>query len=181
MDRVRRVEQRRWDEEAMKLRHRDLRARAGFLQTKAEPRLYYKPWELRKEEEATIKRQREEVEERIRTEVTEFEKPEAPGQRDEHTESQNPDASRNGGMDIEDDASRRRDGDSHRKNGVPGESTRAGDVDVGDDPAVSESPGHPEHDGPAKEVEPEVERPLSKDDDHGGEELERGQEDDVIY
>ena len=34
---------------------------------------------------------------------------------------------------------------------------------------------------PERKAKDETQRPASKDDDHGGEELELGQEDDVIY
>lgn len=43
LDRVRQVEQRRWDEQAMKSRHRHLRAAAGCLRTTTEPRLVSAP------------------------------------------------------------------------------------------------------------------------------------------
>ena len=39
LDRVRQGEQQRWEEEGMKIRHRNLRATARFLKTKAEPPL----------------------------------------------------------------------------------------------------------------------------------------------
>jgi hypothetical protein len=39
LDRVRRGEQRRWEDEGMNLRHRNLRATARFIKTKAEPPL----------------------------------------------------------------------------------------------------------------------------------------------
>lgn len=61
-------EQRRWDDEGRALRWRNMRSMAGFLRTKCEPRLYYRPWEFRPEEEEVIERQKMEVEEVIRGE-----------------------------------------------------------------------------------------------------------------
>ena len=71
LDKARATEQTRWDAKSTRLRHETMRAKAGFLQTKAEPVLYYRPWELRTEEEGTVKRQREEVEKVIRDEIAE--------------------------------------------------------------------------------------------------------------
>ena len=74
LGRGRHKEQLRWDEEAMRVRHRNMRASAGFLRTKTEPRLYYKPWELRDSEEDEIKRQIENVTSEIAHEVLEYER-----------------------------------------------------------------------------------------------------------
>ncbi|KAL8631279.1 hypothetical protein Q9189_002962 [Teloschistes chrysophthalmus] len=46
-------------------------AQAHFLQTTAEPKLYYKPWELLPSEDARIKSQIEAVEEQIQRETAE--------------------------------------------------------------------------------------------------------------
>ncbi|KAJ4513923.1 hypothetical protein HRR83_004912 [Exophiala dermatitidis] len=72
LNRATRIEQTHWDEEGMYIRHRNLRATARFLRTVTEPKLYYKPWELRRHEEETIQRQIEEAEETIRRELDEF-------------------------------------------------------------------------------------------------------------
>lgn len=69
LDRVRKAEQKTWDDESMRIRHRNMRATAHYLQTKTEPRLYYKPWDLRPEEKETIEHQVEEVEAAIRKET----------------------------------------------------------------------------------------------------------------
>lgn len=54
-----------------RIKHENERALAGFLKTKTLPVLYYKPWELRSEEEDLIKQQAEEVERKLRTEEDE--------------------------------------------------------------------------------------------------------------
>ncbi|KAB8349803.1 hypothetical protein FH972_023816 [Carpinus fangiana] len=56
---------RRVEVEALGARHAAMRARAGFLRTGGEPRVYWRPFELRAEEEEKIARQREEVEQDI--------------------------------------------------------------------------------------------------------------------
>lgn len=56
----------------MKVRHRNFLERAHFLSTEAEPRLYYKPWELRAEEEERIEEQIREAEAVVEREVDEW-------------------------------------------------------------------------------------------------------------
>ena len=172
LDRERWSEQARWDEEGMRVRHRNMRATAGFLQTKTEPVLYYKPWKLREFEVDDIKRQVEGVEERISRKVEEFE-----------NQTREKDEQGSGEIDAIDSG----------KNGRPRPTVmRNGNIDVDDAPpnGLHES----DRDNPATGTENsrspqqsrvEVGRPASshKSDeyDHGGEELEQGQEDDVIY
>ncbi|RMD40720.1 hypothetical protein DV735_g4413, partial [Chaetothyriales sp. CBS 134920] len=67
----RKEEQKRWDHECRQLRWANMRSMASFLQTTAEPRLYYRPWELREGEKAQIERQQEEVERQIEREMAE--------------------------------------------------------------------------------------------------------------
>ncbi|KAK4941159.1 hypothetical protein LTR10_018832 [Elasticomyces elasticus] len=188
LDRVRRSEQLRWDEEGMKIRHRNLRATARFLRTNVEPRLYYKPWEMREKEEDTIKRQIEEAEDIIRRETDESEAKRSRGQPDVPTESGSP--------------ATRRDQDTEMSNGQSHQTDHAQEDQGDNDPdsqMVSgrheQQPGENPHTSnttedvqisvpgtePKQESEDIAPRPVSKDDDHGGEELERGQEDDVIY
>ncbi|KAB2578964.1 Pinin/SDK/MemA protein [Lasiodiplodia theobromae] len=71
---VRRREQKKFDEQTMRIRHSNILAQAHFLQTKTEPKLFYKPWELRPEEEDIIKAQVEEAEASIERELAEFER-----------------------------------------------------------------------------------------------------------
>ncbi|EXJ61422.1 uncharacterized protein A1O5_11737 [Cladophialophora psammophila CBS 110553] len=197
LERERRFEQLRWDEEAMRLRHRNMRAAAGFLQTKAEPRLYYKPWELRDSEEDAIKQQIEEVDARIQREADEFEeKKKVSGEefkrerkKDKDTEqppgsiTSPPKASSTEKVDDRQNAEGEADNQTSRdERSNPGGEER----NEGDQPSPRESSGpSKDNDVPANTNEIERRRSSSSKDqddhDHGGEELERGQEDDVIY
>ncbi|KAH6625734.1 pinin/SDK/memA/ protein conserved region-domain-containing protein [Boeremia exigua] len=67
------VETRRFERLAIKARHESLLLQARFLCTKAEPRLYYRPWEISKEEEACVEAQVAEAREVVRREREEFE------------------------------------------------------------------------------------------------------------
>ncbi|PGH23757.1 hypothetical protein AJ80_02187 [Polytolypa hystricis UAMH7299] len=71
---LRRTEQKSYDRESMELRHSNMLALARFLKTKTEPVLYYKPWELRPEDEDTIHKQIEEAKTIVAKEVAEFER-----------------------------------------------------------------------------------------------------------
>ncbi|KAL1303807.1 hypothetical protein AAFC00_000269 [Neodothiora populina] len=62
LQKERALRQRSVGEMNLRIRHEHLRALAGFLQTDAEPRIYYEPWKLRPEEEDRIKHQKEDVE-----------------------------------------------------------------------------------------------------------------------
>ncbi|OCK75698.1 hypothetical protein K432DRAFT_361627 [Lepidopterella palustris CBS 459.81] len=70
----RRKEQKKFDEESMRIRHSNLLDMAHFLYTKTEPRLYYKPWELTLEEEDRINTQVEEAQAKIDQELDDFER-----------------------------------------------------------------------------------------------------------
>ncbi|KAK4502884.1 hypothetical protein PRZ48_006310 [Zasmidium cellare] len=69
----RRREQINVDEQNMHMRHKNLLKTANFLQTKAEPRLYYKPWELRTDEEDRIDDQIKDTEDQIDKELADWE------------------------------------------------------------------------------------------------------------
>ncbi|KAL9085432.1 MAG: hypothetical protein Q9165_007582 [Trypethelium subeluteriae] len=73
LTRVRRREQWIWDEQAMRTRHSNMLATARFLQTESEPKLYYKPWELRLDEEDRINKQIADAEALISRETIDFE------------------------------------------------------------------------------------------------------------
>ncbi|EER42094.1 pinin/SDK/memA domain-containing protein [Histoplasma capsulatum var. duboisii H88] len=75
---MRRKQQRIYDAQSMRLRHSNQLAMAHFLKTTAEPVLYYKPWELRPEEEDRIKKQIEDCKMAIAREVEDFEAKNAP-------------------------------------------------------------------------------------------------------
>lgn len=166
-----------------------------------EPMQYYKPWELRPDEEATIKRQIEEAEQTIQREVDEFNAKRHPQQQetdgtDKPSGRRSPDnAGQNGKTD-------------HDKDDDIGQEDKAGDLraeDGDDNPsAPKDSEERPRSRPPSSKAtgvdgevtipEPQTsqknenlvkeeqgDRPGSKEDDHGGEELEQGREDDVIY
>ncbi|KIX06081.1 uncharacterized protein Z518_04055 [Rhinocladiella mackenziei CBS 650.93] len=184
LDRVRRAEQRRWDREGMRIRHSNLRAAAGFLRTKAEPQLYYKPWELRDFEEDTIKRQIDEADETIQRERDEFDRRQT-SENNEPADHRSTHGDENGSRSLDvgdgrqpkvnDDGGRSRDDLKDDEARMDDSSDRRDRDHV----AISESSSTAPREGRVKEID--VERPMSKDDDHGGEELELGQEDDVIY
>ncbi|EXJ89564.1 hypothetical protein A1O3_02631 [Capronia epimyces CBS 606.96] len=201
LDRVRRREQRQWDEEGIKIKHRNLRAIARFLCTSAEPRLYYKPWELRPHEEDVIKRQIDEAEQTIQRELDELdvsrqrrsdgaEEPSGPrstsqtaenGNLDSEKQDHDADGLRKGDVNGDGDG----DGTSLAPKGPEDRPTSPATVtkkvdadedDVSPDPGRQSRPKHQDSMGGDGS-----DRPASKDDDHGGEELEQGREDDVIY
>lgn len=70
---IRKTEQVKFDEQTMRIRHSNTLAVANFLQTKAVPKLFYKPWQLLPQQEERIKNQITEAEALIEREVTEFE------------------------------------------------------------------------------------------------------------
>ncbi|CEL08800.1 hypothetical protein ASPCAL11945 [Aspergillus calidoustus] len=76
---VRRKEQKLYEKEMMETRHANLLATAHFLKTKTEPVLFYKPWQLRSEDEAIIRDQVREAEATIAREVEEYEARNAQG------------------------------------------------------------------------------------------------------
>ncbi|TVY48450.1 hypothetical protein LOCC1_G000891 [Lachnellula occidentalis] len=69
---VRKTEQIKFDEQSMRIKHTNMLAMANSLTTNAEPKLYYKPWELLPREEEHIKEQIAEAEALIEREVDEF-------------------------------------------------------------------------------------------------------------
>ncbi|OCT53641.1 pinin/SDK/memA domain protein [Cladophialophora carrionii] len=199
LNRERRKEQLQWDEEAMRMRHRNLRAMAGFLHTKAEPKLYYKPWELRDMEIEQIKRQTVDMEAKIGREVEDFEAKRRKrqqeddadrpaGDRDRKEQPPSPATSRSVAMD--DDEGRRSPGEKpDEKREATGVETQShdhvADEKMNIDQPVPEETARSSSDDqrPAKQAEVGRSTSSNKSDehDHGGEELEQGQEDDVIY
>ncbi|KAF2498046.1 putative nuclear protein SDK3 [Lophium mytilinum] len=71
---MRRKEQKRFDEESMRLRHSNLLNMAHFLYTKTEPRLYYKPWEVTSTEEDQINAQVDDAQAIVDKELDDFER-----------------------------------------------------------------------------------------------------------
>ncbi|KAJ5431368.1 Pinin/SDK/MemA protein [Penicillium cf. griseofulvum] len=72
-DEIRRREMPLYEREVMQTRHSNMLAMAHFHKTRAEPALYYKPWQPRPGDESVIKQQIEEAEATIAREVAEFE------------------------------------------------------------------------------------------------------------
>ncbi|KAL5117635.1 hypothetical protein ACEQ8H_004528 [Pleosporales sp. CAS-2024a] len=66
-------EQRRFDEESLRLRHDSLLNTAHFLRTETTPHLYYKPWETSAEEDDRIRDQIAEARRTISREIQEHE------------------------------------------------------------------------------------------------------------
>ncbi|KAH9204333.1 pinin/SDK/memA/ protein conserved region-domain-containing protein [Leptodontidium sp. 2 PMI_412] len=86
---VRRAEQIVYDEAEMRTRHSNLLAMANFLCTKAEPKIYYKPWELLPRDEERIKTQIKEAEAIIERETSQFDSryPNRPGKKEKEERS----------------------------------------------------------------------------------------------
>ncbi|KAK5048253.1 hypothetical protein LTR84_005923 [Exophiala bonariae] len=181
----RRVEQRRWDEQGLRIKHANMRATAGFLRTKAEPRLYYKPWEMRGPEEDIVKRQKDDVEEAIKQDWEAWEV-EKRRQEDAEREKEKADAMTKAGS--TDDCTE----DNHVQVTSRDTNGTTNDKKTSDHGQSQERPPSRSSNravSPVRSVSvgskgPGSDRPQSsKGDDHGGEELElgQGQEDDVIY
>ncbi|KAI9733764.1 MAG: hypothetical protein M1818_007178 [Claussenomyces sp. TS43310] len=71
---VREREQVTYNEQSMRIRHSNMLAMAHFLRTKAQPPLYYKPWEMLPRETERIKAQIADAEAQIDREVQVFKK-----------------------------------------------------------------------------------------------------------
>lgn len=69
----RKREQIKVDEQKMRIRHENMLNAANFLQTEAEPKIYYRPWDLLPDEEDRIDDQIRDTQARIDEEVAEFE------------------------------------------------------------------------------------------------------------
>ncbi|KAF2806182.1 pinin/SDK/memA domain-containing protein [Mytilinidion resinicola] len=69
---MRKKEQKRFDEESMRIRHSNLLNMAQFLYTRTEPRLYYKPWEITPAEEDQINTQVDEAQAIVDQELDDF-------------------------------------------------------------------------------------------------------------
>ena len=139
---------------------------------------YYKPWEVREQEEEAIKRQIDEVEETIRREVAESEVKRRPAPK-------SPESRQDRDPDVENDQTRQTDyanGTSNEEK-LPTSSGNEPKPSEGDDESKTVQTGvsSDAETVPEQKAKDETQRPVSKDDDHGGEELELGQEDDVIY
>jgi len=92
---IRKREQSGYDEKTMRLRHANMLRLANYLQTKAEPKLYYKPWDILPEQEEQIRQQVEDTQAIIDQELVNFE------QRRVEQQSEEPDTHHTNGLDTE--------------------------------------------------------------------------------
>ncbi|KIV90564.1 hypothetical protein PV10_07852 [Exophiala mesophila] len=190
LDRSRRAEQRLWDAEAMEIRHRNMRAAAGFLRTNVEPQLYYRPWEMRDEDTKRVERQKTEVEDIIRSEIEKWENDKVRADGEERDGSNPTGHDQGNGTQAANDHDSSH-GSIHEQGGSGNKSNGSAKVDevVREDPPVpSESNGQHESSAVDASTGSRVDgtddarpQPSRNEDEHGGEELEQGQEDDVIY
>ncbi|KAL8829280.1 MAG: hypothetical protein Q9170_006242 [Blastenia crenularia] len=88
---VRRKEQKKYDKQSMHIRHSNMLSQAHFLETKAEPKLYYMPWELLPSEETRIKSQVEAAEAIVQEETAKFESEAAENNAESQPDSKAPD------------------------------------------------------------------------------------------
>ncbi|EMC99280.1 hypothetical protein BAUCODRAFT_60616, partial [Baudoinia panamericana UAMH 10762] len=61
------------DEDNMRFRHKSMLDAANFFMTSAEPKIMYRPWELRPDEEDRVEQQLEEAQKQVDEEVDLFE------------------------------------------------------------------------------------------------------------
>jgi hypothetical protein len=177
LDRVRRTEQKRWERESLGMKHASMRARAGFLVTKAEPRLLWRPWELRVEEEDMIEKQREKVEDDIRVELERLEAEERDGDGEAVEGAE------------EKPASDQVNGDGTSTQNGESQTDQAMEVDDVDQKQIDTNGGAPEQiqrTGPPPEeqaatITTDLEHERAKADDHADDLVEGHDEDQVIY
>lgn len=171
LDQTRAKEQKGWDEQSMRLRHRNKLAEAHFLLTKAEPRLFYKPWELRPEQQEQIKRRIEDAEMAVKAEL------------DEHRASKGSEEAEHG---AEEPGKQK---DITGSFGQPVAELVGADATNDEQVAVNTSAPEvvPANNEDERQVSARVheeetgQQEEKTNEDHGGEELVEGQEDDVIY
>ncbi|KAF3770146.1 hypothetical protein M406DRAFT_246069 [Cryphonectria parasitica EP155] len=72
LDKVRKIEQVRFDEQVMNTRHSNMLAMAHSLLTKSEPKLYYRPWKTTQEQQDIIKDQIRDTKAQIEDELQRF-------------------------------------------------------------------------------------------------------------
>jgi hypothetical protein len=73
LEAVRKVEQFKFDEQVMETKHADMLAKAHYLQTRAKPKIFYRPWDLTRAQKEIVQDQIQEVEKTIEKEVSAFE------------------------------------------------------------------------------------------------------------
>lgn len=178
--RRRRCEQEAWLQQSIRIKQQNLRIMAGFLKTKSEPVLYYRPWELRQEEEEQIKRQKEEVEKSIRSEIVDEQEPvDKQNLRDSNGQRISDNADQHMTEEKAKSAPDKSLGHSqeHSPNGKL-EQKQNNDEKSNDQHSMdSDASMSTQKESASKQRNDD----KTKDDDHHGEELVEGQEDDVIY
>ncbi|KKY23575.1 putative pinin sdk mema domain-containing protein [Phaeomoniella chlamydospora] len=169
---TRRRQQKLWDEEGIRMRHRNTLAMAHFLKTKAEPPLCYKPWELRAEEEEIIQSQISATQEEVNREIAEFEER---SRQEEQEEPENTKDEPHRPQEIkqpkpESLPDRKMDDAKAKREELPTEDNNVTQDTTDQNGAKSET-----NNTGSRETEEHTAA------DEGGEELVEGQEDDVIY
>lgn len=184
-------EQKRFEKALMRTRHENLVNMAHFLQTEAEPRLYYKPWEITPDEQDRIRDQIAEAEEIVKREIEEYEA------RQRHEDQRRRDTSEEGGR----DAVGSQTGKNHNADAPQDTSTTNGetngsakspkDLDMKDDRLDNSGTESLRNGGVAEDTrendssshEPVTdETSKADDDDENGEDIvEEAAEDTVIY
>lgn len=174
IDERRREEQKRWDGEGRELRWRRTRMMAECLVTESLPPLYWKPWELRDEEKQKIQLQRDEAEETIKREKEKlgFGSP-------TRAVAETPEIGGKAHFLHEEDQTSKINGNNSL---AQDEHLEAHNEDAGrnhtDEKATNGLERSSEKVPEAVNLDAE---PKGKEDDHAGEELVEGNEDDVIY
>jgi len=171
VDHARRAEQKRWDDAGVNIVHGNKRAMAGFLRTNTKPELYYRPWELKPGEEQRIREQKASVEEEI-TRVLAERTAGVMERKGMHQEVRGPASER-----VEEEVAEVKNSDVEMETEATSNESKQekGKADVSPDETQTKH-----EDGIAGQTSPAAEE-RHKEDDHGGEELVEGQEDDVIY
>lgn len=170
---TRRKQQKVWDEEGMRLRHRNMLAMAHFLKTKTTPPLYYKPWEMRSEEDSIIQQQISDTQDIIDREVAKFE-----DQR-HHEDKEEADIPMGDEQKPTEQVSEKVETQDHAMDGVSETEPAVTNTEATMKDSVPPAAQKSEVNGNGVHAE-HAEEPAATDD-HGGEELVEGQEDDVIY
>ncbi|KAI9675330.1 MAG: hypothetical protein M1817_001233 [Caeruleum heppii] len=169
---MRRREQKRWDEQSMRIRHANSLAMARFLHTSNEPRIYYKPWELLPEQTDRIKSQLKEAEATVELEEEAFR-----SRRREEDGEERPEEGREDMM-----VATNGKAEAEATQGPEGGTTDSGQGV--DEPPNAETVGHDSTSGEPQTLPDATEAELSKeatDDGEGGEVVVEADEDTVIY
>lgn len=165
-------EHEKWVVEGLKIKYENMRATAGFLKTLSEPALYYRPWELREDEQEQIKRQKDEVERQIR-----------------QSQNEQPQNCSNSTPDKLSQQKQQADHDQEMEDtAIESDTVKPLEEEAVDFANKSAGLESNENDLRTKLTAPQTEQlqkseddDSHKDDDNHGEELVEGQEDDVIY